>query len=137
MALPEKFPIRWMPDLYTAQVGHFNGREQFFLAHHRAPSATSNLSSNEYVALYRFDGAGTLTNHEIVGPLRRAPAETVHRLLTHLGPYEFTDICVSAFQVVFDGHVFGLIPDASNNTITLEPGAMITLMGPWDGEYYT
>jgi len=54
-----------------------------------------------------------------------------------LGQHEFTDICVAPFEVRFDGHSFGLVPDAAHSTITLEPGSMITFTEPWDGEYYT
>ena len=137
MTLPEKLPIRWMPDLHTAHVGRFRDSEQFFVAHHLVPSASGDSPNREYVALYCFDGTGTLTSHRIIGPLNHAIDETVSSLLAHLGHHEFTDICVSPFQVAFDGHIFGLVPDSQHRTINLEPGSMITFTEPWDGEYYT
>ncbi len=134
MALPEKLKIRWMPDLHTSYVGRFNGSDQFFLAHHVVPHGEANC---EYLALYCFDSRGALIRDKIVGPVDHVPDEEISRLLASLGSYQFTDICVSPFQVPFDGRIFGLIADSGHHAVTLEPGAMITFMEPWDGEYYT
>ena len=46
-------------------------------------------------------------------------------------------LVIAPFQVDHDGLSFGLIPDHQKETLTLEPGSMITFMEPWDGEYYT
>jgi len=137
MSLPDKIPIRWMPDLHTAHVGRFHDSEQFFLAYHLVPSVTDDSQSREYIALYCFDRAGMLTSHKIVRPMRLAIGEAINTLLAELVPHHFTDICVSPFQVTFDDRTFGLIPDSRLQTITLEPGSMITFMEPWNGEYYT
>jgi hypothetical protein len=134
MTFPEKLPIRWMSDLHTSHIGRFNGSNQFFLAHHRIPLAAD---SAEYLVLYCFDSQGKLSSHAIHGPLERVNDETIATVLSPLGPHEFTDICAIPFQIQFQGHVFGLIPDPSHFTITLEPGSMITFTAPWDGEYYT
>ena len=137
MALPKKLPIRWMPDLHTAHIGRFNDSEQFFLAQHAVPSITDDSRNREYIALYCFDGSGTLTSYKIVESLDSATEEVIDALLTGLGPHKFSDICVAPFQVAFDGYLFGLIPDVQRGTIQLEPGSMIVFMEPWDGEYYT
>ena len=134
MTLPEKFPIRWMPDLHTSNIGRFNGSNQFFLAHHRIPSAADTA---DYLALYCFDSQGSLASHAIYGPFEQITNATIATVLSSLGPHEFTDICVAPFQFQFQGQVFGLVPDPSRGTITLEPGSMITFAAPWDGEYYT
>jgi len=134
MPIPEKLPIRWMPDLHTSHIGCFNGSHQFFLAQHRVATAAGHA---DYLALYCFDGRGTLSSHTIRGPLERVTEESISGLMGELGQYEFTDICVAPFEVRFDGHSFGLVPDAAHCTITLEPGSMITFTEPWDGEYYT
>jgi len=137
MTLPDKLPIRWMPDLQTAHVGRFNISEQFFLAHHAAHTEGCAAGSDQYAALYRFDRNGTLTTHKIIGPLNTVTDDTTRVLLAELGPHEFGDIFIAPFQVTFDGQTFGLVPDSQRGTITLEPGGMITFMEPWDGEYYT
>lgn len=137
MALPEKLQIRWMPDLHTSHIGRFNKSEQFFLAQHVVHSITNNSANREYVALYCFDRSGILQRHKILGPFDSVTEKMTNALLTDLGPYEFMDICVAPFQVTFDGHLFGLIPDTQNGIIQLEPGSMITFMEPWDGEYCT
>ena len=134
MTFPEKLAIRWMADLHTSHIGRFNGSNQFFLAHHRLSLGEDSV---EYLALYCFDNQGILASHAIHGPLERITDETINTALAPLGPYEFTDICVAPFQIQFHGHVFGLLPDPSHRTITLEPGSMITFAAPWDGEYYT
>ena len=137
MSLPDKIPIRWMPDLHTAHVGRFRDSEQFFLAEHLVPSTDDDSPSREFAALYCFDSSGKLTSHKIVGPLASGTEATVDALLSDLGSHEFGDICVAPFQVTFDGRIFGLIPNLEHGTIQLEPGAMLTFMEPWDGEYYT
>lgn len=137
MKLPDKLPIRWMPDPQTAHVGRFNVSGQFFLAHHAVYSEGGAVPTCQYAALYCFDGAGLITTHKIIGPLETVTGDTVRQLLEGLGPHEFRDIFVAPFQVPFDGRVFGLLPDSERGTITLEPGSMITFMEPWDGEYYT
>ena len=137
MSIPDKILIRWMPDLQTAHVGRFHDSEQFFLAEHLVPSVVDDPQSREYVALYCFDSAGLLARHKIVRPRSFEIDETVNALLEELGPHHFTDICVSPFEVTFDGLRFGLIPDSQHGTNTLQPGSINTFMEPWDGEYYT
>ena len=134
MPIPEKLAIRRMPDLHTSHVGCINGSHQFFLAQHRVPTA---VGLADYLALYCFDGRGTLSSHTIQGPLERVTEESISGLMGRLGQYEFKDIRVAPFEVRFDGHSFGLVPDADHCTITLEPGSVITFTEPWDGEYYT
>jgi hypothetical protein len=126
-----------MPDLHTAHVGRFSGSEQFFVAHHLVPPVSDDAQGHEYVALYCFDKAGLLKSHKIVRPTRLRVEEAVSSFLAEVAPHHFTDICVSPFQVTFDGRTFGLIPDSRLQAITLEPGSMITFTEPWDGEYYT
>jgi hypothetical protein len=137
MSLPDKIPIRWMPDLHTSHIGHLGDSEQFFVAEHLLPSVGADSPSRQYVALYCFDEAGMLTSHKILRLLHLDTGDTVNVLMAQLGAHQFTDICVSPFQVAFDDRLFGLIPDAERLTISLEPGSMITFMEPWDGEYYT
>ena len=135
MPIPEKLPIRWMPDLHTSHVGYFNGCQQFFLAHHRVATA---IGFDDYLALYCFDQLGTLSSHTIRGPFGARVSEgLVGGLMAQLGQYEFRDICVAPFEVRFERHSFGLIPDLEHCAITLEPGCMITFLEPWDGEYCT
>lgn len=134
MLIPDKILIRWMPDLNTSHVGCYNGSHQFFLAQH---SVATDVGLADYLALYCFDGQGRITSHTIRGPLEHVTEESISGLLGELGEYEFTDICVAPFEVPFEGQLFGLVPDAANSTITLEPGSMITFTEPWDGEYYT
>lgn len=137
MTLPDKLPIRWMPDLQTSHVGRFNVSDQFFLVHHAAHSEVCASGNGEYAALYCFDRNGKLTTHKIIGPLKTVADVSMRQLLAELGPHEFRDIFVAPFQVRFDGQVFGLVPDSESGTITLQPGSIITFMEPWDGEYYT
>jgi hypothetical protein len=137
MSLPDKIPIRWMPDLHTAHVGRFHDSKQFFLAEHLVPLVVDDSRSREYVALYCFDSAGMFARCKIVQPRRFEVDETVKALLAELGPHRFMDICVSPFEVTFDNLKFGLIPDPKRGAITLQPGSVISFMQPWDGEYYT
>src|SRR6516165_2954627 len=118
MAIPEKLPIRWMPDLHTSHVGCFNGSDQFFLAHHRVALP---VGPADYIALYCFDRRGILSIHKIRGPLERVTEESIGELMARLGQYEFSDICVAPFEVRFEGQTFGLIPDAAHCTLTLQP----------------
>jgi hypothetical protein len=137
MSLPDKFPIRWMPDLHTAHVGRYRDSEQFFLAQYLVPSVVDGPQTLAYIALYCFDSAGLLARHKIIRHRRFNVDETVNALLAELGPHRFMDICVSPFEVTFDDLRFGLIPDPQSGTITLQPGSIITFMEPWSGEYYT
>ena len=137
MPLPDELPIRWMPDLQTSNVGHFNGSDQFFLAHHSAHYRSNTSVRGQYAALYCFARNGALTAHKIIGPLKAVTDDTISRLRSELGPHKFGDILVAPFQLAFDGLIFGLLPDREKGTITLEPGSMITFKEPWDGEYYT
>jgi hypothetical protein len=44
---------------------------------------------------------------------------------------------VKLFQTTIDGVVFGLVPDAENETVELQPSSTIAFQSPWDGEYDT
>ena len=126
-----------MDDLHTAHVGECKGGNQFFLAHHRVP-VSGGQEHLDYVALYRFRQDG----RAITPDIRRLPdsgaeEEVKSLLLRQLGEHERHDIKVAPFQFAHDGHTFGLIPDSQQETLTLEPGSMITFMEPWDGEYFT
>lgn len=137
MSIPDKIQIRWMPDLHTAHIGQYGDSEQFLITEHLVPSLNDDSLAREYIALYCFDSSGKLTSHKIAGPLAFDTEATVDSLLSDLAGHKFGDIYVAPFQVTFDGRIFGLLPNAEQGTIQLEPGAMITFMEPWDGEYYT
>ena len=126
-----------MNDLHTARVGQAASRQQFYLAYHHVPDLEDG-ACKDYLALYRFSQSGTAIDSDIrrISDLD-TEQEVTSSLLSQLGEYSHQDIVIAPFRFDYDGLIFGLIPDHQTETLTLEPGSMIMLMEPWDGEHYT
>jgi formate hydrogenlyase regulatory protein HycA len=100
-------------------------------------------SRREYLVLYLFDSDGYYIRHNYwyggttTNCDRREFEAKRQEMLAELGEFEYCDIAVRPFSVQIDNITFGLIPNADDESVELEPSSQISFMEPWDGEYYT
>ncbi|EAQ78293.1 hypothetical protein DSM3645_18191 [Blastopirellula marina DSM 3645] len=97
--------------------------------------------SNACVVRYLFHASGELksVDHAVFGS-DASPIDLQKKMDAFLGElesYRLGDIRVQLFQVEIDGNTFGLVASEKTQSVNLEPGPILTFMGPWDGEYYT
>ena len=130
MALPDILPIRLMEDLHTAFVGRCSDGTQFFLN-------DFSDGSTEMLVLYRFDADGNYLGHDLQRTDRTQTETVKAELLTKLENPTYCDIAVRPFAISVDGVNYGLLVDAEDECVHLQPHSQITFMAPWDGEYYT
>jgi len=144
---PKTFAIN--RDNYHAEhVGHTGDGRQFFLTTPFEP-ATREQAGSEYLALFLFNGEGTLLEAKIddFGPratmVRGARAALRKQRLRELGDVTFDRIEIAPFSVERFNTTFGLIarpPDQFCQTwwVELHPGNCMAFHEPWDsGEYDT
>lgn len=139
-------------DYHAKYVGKTKAGEQFFLTFPFAPTLNGQIGGN-YIALYRFDEFGALTQSQIYYEhaegltTQTAVDKFVDRLLEGLGPHRFCNIRVSPFSLEKFGRTFGLVFDPGEESdnedddfdvcVTVEPGNYMAFNPPWDGEYDT
>lgn len=130
MAVPDILPIRLMEDMHTKFVGRCADGTQFFLNEF-------NDDSTEVVVLYRFDADGIYLDHNVRRTDSTQAEALKTELLVKLESPVFCDIAVRPFSVSVDAVNYGLLVDAEDECVHLQPHTQITFMDPWDGEYYT
>ncbi len=130
MRVPPQIPIRLMEDLHTADIGRCDDGMQFFLNEFRD-------GSTDVLVLYRFDADGNYHHHQIRRTDATGAAAVRRELLAELQNPCNCDIRVKPFTLSVDGVEYGLIVDAEDECVHLQPHSQITFMDPWDGEYYT
>ena len=146
--IPKRIPIKREEDYHTHYIGTTRDGRQFFgyetFVHLPRPDdADWTHFRKEYAVLYIFDKRGNhlTTKHWYAGTTAEtsntATTEKVEEFIQELGPVTYTDIKVKPFQVVIDGHVFGLVPSEKTGFVDLMPSFTIAFYSPWDGEYYT
>jgi len=137
-------------DHYARHVGRAADGSQFFLTTpFVSASASAESPGHEFVALYRFDSAGTLVEARIedfglragLDEARRAAAQA--EMLASLGPVKPGRIRVAPFEVERFGVKFGFIANPPEDpydhwVVNVEPGDYMMFLPPWDsGEYDT
>ncbi len=152
MKWPKKLPIARVEDWHTHYAGRAADGRQFWAYatfafesgwHSAPPGSDWRAFRKEYVVLHTFsrDGDYLATRHWCAGVTAEASSEAIAQklaeLVAELGPAVMQDIKVSLFQTQLDGLTFGLVADAESEQINLQPGATISFMEPWNGEYYT
>ena len=147
-AKPAPKLIKLVPDDHLAKyVGKAVDGSQFFLTHPFVP-AINGASGSEFIALYRFDGAGALIEARIEDFGPRAQLDdarvdkTTGQWLESLGKVRLSTIKVAPFSVSRFGQEFGLIPrepdfEGEDWAVTVEPGDYMSFNPPWNGDYDT
>jgi hypothetical protein len=133
---------------YARYVGRAADGAQYFLTTPFVP-ATVGDPGREFVALYRFDDAGTLVDARIEDCGPREGLDEVRRatlisdILTSLGTVTPGRIRVAPFHVERFGVEFGFIPSPPDDpdddwVVSVMPGDYMAFIAPWDsGEYDT
>jgi hypothetical protein len=137
------------PDNHHARhVGRAADGTQFFLTTPFVPAIAGD-PGQEFLALYRFDDAGTLLDARIEDCGPRAGLDEVRRtaltkeMLASLGEVTPGRIRVAPFHVERFGIEFGFIsspPDDPDDdwVVSVMPGEYMAFIAPWDsGEYET
>ena len=147
MTFPEKIPIERMEDYQTEYMGRLADGRLFwayttflYTVPHEERGEDWQIYRREYCILFLFDKNGDLlSNQSRSEPILGASDLEVQleEWVTELGRLEYGDIEVKLFQVVIDGHVFGLVPNEEGKCIELQPSNTIAFYEPWDGEYCT
>ncbi len=135
-------------DYHAEHIGRTKEGLQFFLTTPFVP-AIGGKDGCEYIALFKFDKDGILTEHCIdsLGP-RGSYEQDVRKQkylsrLSSLGEIEFCRIEVKPFSIKYNGVDFGLItrePEDEEDiwAVELLPGNYMAFFEPWDsGEYDT
>ncbi|MCY2962143.1 MAG: hypothetical protein NT069_00575 [Planctomycetota bacterium] len=145
--IPERLPIKRMPDLYTKHIGRYkNGHGLFFgmttelcIDVDGNPLRDRIGHSRFYAVLFLFGDDGTF--HECRSLMSSHSLEESYGNLCHLlrdiGTVEYCDIAVNLFSTWIDGVEFGLVADSESGVVNLHPNSLITFSEPWDGEYFT
>ena len=153
MAIPDRVPIVHEPDYHTDTIGSYDDGQ--FLG-----AVTATLEDGTggtpdwprhkrwYAGLHLFDTDGRHTDSRVwfagTSEHERASIDSAKKRLAEwlaaLPGREFGDIAVGLFQVVVDGHVFGLVDwsdnyDGQDHAEFLPQG--LGFDPPWDGEYDT
>jgi hypothetical protein len=135
-------------DYQAEHIGRTANGRQFFLTTPFEPAIGGKVGC-EFVALFLFDGAGTLLEAKIESFGPRASLDDTKRRrlyeewLNELGDVSFERIEVAPFSVERFGTIFGLVPrppdeDGDGWWVELQPGNYMAFHEPWDsGEYDT
>ena len=144
---PQKIAIDH-DDYHAEHIGRTNKGEQFFLTTPFEP-AINEEKGCEYIALFKFDKEGNLTEHIIdeFGPRgsydEDERKEKYYARLKELGEVQYSRIEVKPFSVERNGVNIGLIarePEDEEDewAVELLPGNYMAFFEPWDsGEYDT
>ena len=148
--VPDKLLIIREEDEHTFYTGKISDRFQFWgyntFAFESKPIGNPQNGETlrwEYIVLHIFDVRGKHLNTEFwYGGITsefnpRSISEKIEGWLSQKGAYIFSNIEVELFSVMFNGIIFGLIPDFETQSVELMPSSTISFMEPWDGEYYT
>lgn len=144
--IPDKIAIDH-DDYHAKYIGVTEDGFQFFLTTPFVP-AINDSKGCEYIALFKFDMDGNLTDSiiEDLGPRESLDAEKSNEkfdsLLNNLGKVENCRIEVKPFSVEYEDVEFGLIVNADEEedflSVELIPGNYMAFFEPWDsGEYDT
>ena len=136
-------------DYHASHVGRLPDGRQFFLTTPFVP-ATGDKLGREFVALYLFEGNGSLLEARIDDLGSRAELDkqrargVFEQRLTELGPIQYGRIEVQPFEIERFGTTFGLVArppeddDDDDWCVELRPGNYMAFHEPWDsGEYDT
>jgi formate hydrogenlyase regulatory protein HycA len=150
MTFPEKIPIERMDDYQTEYMGQMADGRLFWvyttflytIPYKEIVKRGEDWKAyrREYCILFLFDKNGDLMSSQFQSePLSRASYLDTYlkEWVAALGPVEYMDIEVKLFQVMIDGHVFGLVPNEEGKCIELQPSNTIAFYEPWDGAYHT
>ncbi|MEU8001524.1 hypothetical protein AB0B66_10225 [Catellatospora sp. NPDC049111] len=157
MRLPEVIPIKYEPDYRTNLIGRFPGG-QFFAdvtgAYQEGVAVGDDWRQQMriYAVLHRFDNSGHHLGSDVLFAGVRADGnvvveqaeQAVTGWLSDIGPVTFCDIAIRPFRVDYDGVIFGLIDETSEDPEETHGGPWAELypqrLGfhePWNGEYDT
>ena len=148
MRIPTKLLIARMEYYHTHHLGQVNdgrlfwGYETFVFTRPYAEIKDEwQKFRKEYAILHLFDKEGNHLETKYWSGITESDGDKtsmkVEELVSNLGKIKYKDIKVKLFQTPIEGIVFGLVPNLENETINLEPGAIISFEEPWDGEYST
>lgn len=146
MAEPDGVPnrIRLVPDDYhTEHVGTAGDGRRFYVSEELFESGVG------FVATFLWSADGDFDEVRVTSAARRAgfpPGQAVpvegDALAEHLaalGDYRLEPIEIAPFAHEVDGVEFGFVPGAYDDGtpyVELNPGSVIAMYEPWDGEEY-
>jgi hypothetical protein len=155
--LPEVIPIKYMPNYRTSRIGRWAGGQ--FLAdvtgaYQEGVTRGSDWQHQQriYAVLHRFDDSGHHQGSDIwfAGVRADSPAtderarQVLAGWLSALESVTYCDIAIRPFRADFDGVVFGLVDETTDDPYEGHGGPWAELypqqLGfhePWDGEYDT
>ncbi|MEO8609821.1 MAG: hypothetical protein ABI690_18155 [Chloroflexota bacterium] len=135
-------------DYHASHVGLTAEGFQFFLTNPFVP-ASGGSAGREFVALYLFDGKGSLLEARIADLGTRAELDedyaknVFEQRLAELGSVDYCRVKIQPFQLERFGTTFGLIlrppmEDFDYWTAEVHPGNVMAFHEPWDsGDYDT
>jgi len=136
MSQPDVLPIKRMDDLHTNLIG-CSSAGQFMIIECSDGRAPNKI----FVVRYLFNTSGEFKHVKLSRLGRNASLDEITRektaYLDELEPYRLCEFRVQPFEVSLDGIAFGLLYSEETQSVSLEPGSLITFMAPWDGEYFT
>lgn len=159
--LPKVIPVNYYPDYgyskfigtYGKKTSLFGKRNQFWA---RVAAEFSNEKTDEtweqrkhwYAILHTFDSKGNHleTKAERIGATADGEGEVLDRAekvmmsyIESLDSVKYGNIAIKLFDVIVDGHKFGMVDSSSEeygDQTSMEPGDLV-FYPPWTGDYDT
>jgi hypothetical protein len=153
MAVPKTIKIRREKGYHTDRIGKYGDGKQFMGFVTAASESPSDEDAETpmywYAVLHTFDKKGKHLHTEAWcagttaggdrGAVEKAQAR-LDEMISALGKVKYGDVKVGLFQVLIDGHTFGLVdasvPAEDYESIRLLPNDL-AFFKPWDGTYDT